>query len=134
MSLGNSVIPVGPLTADQKRANELVQFQIDAWHASTKAFNQTTHFIWSDPTQAQAKFDAFQSQSYKGSDLVSNSESYIALAASLGVTVPNPVPVGYSLTVDSGSGAVTVVPPVAPTLHVVTPVAHVVPPTMAPKK
>ena len=117
--MSNSIITAAPTTPPapaqllQQRAAMLANQQAQAFRQVQQAFGQTAAFLWKDPTQAQAAFDAFTAAGFKASDLFVNASAYSAMVQAVtGTAPPSPVPDGWSYTVNA-DGSVTVSGPAA---------------------
>lgn len=109
----NSIITVSTPTPPplQAQAKVLALQQANAFRQVVAVFNATSQFIWSDPTKAQAAFDAFSAAGYKASDLFANAEAAMTLIATLTGSAPaSPVPTGWTYTINPDS-TVTVTAP-----------------------
>ena len=113
----NPLIP--PLTSTtlspaQQQAKQLTdarQYTSQLMEATRAA---VASFIWADPTQAQAAFNAFTAIGVKATDLLADEVAFQAfIQARTGALPPSLMPAGYSLT-PNADGTVTVVAP-APT-------------------
>ena len=73
--MSNSIItttpPAPPTPAQQlqQRATMLATQQSMAFRQAQQAFQQTAAFIWGNPSNAQAAFDAFTAAGFKAADL-----------------------------------------------------------------
>jgi hypothetical protein len=116
-----------PLTDIQKGVNRCVALQKNAKALCDRADAETAEFIWNNPSQAEAKFAAFQSAGRINRDLLVNAEAYAVQQQVLsggkvtydangtatitgGTIPPSPVPAGWSIT-ENPDGSVSVTEP-----------------------
>ena len=89
---------------DLDQANLITQQIQSAWQILQRVFDNAKDFVWSDPAQAQAKFDLFGSNA---GDLVLISAAYSAMVETYLGSRPTILPQGYGIQVN-GDGTVTV--------------------------